>query len=252
MGDLGDFGKYALLNALCGEKTEDTLQLGVLWYRVPDESHNADGKYIAYLDGSEKNQRRFRDCAPSLYDGLAKLIGGGERTLERLETAGVLPADTRYFSEPLAYLDRRRQGLKARQALRSGWVQKGVDRVTGCALVFVDPDNGLQCASVSAHSRLGPKYVFYQELEPIVERGQSLVVYHHPSRQGTARSQVQSRMALLQQEVAPGRPVYAMLYRRGSARAFFVIPAVGAEALLERRLVDFLSGGWSQHFERIR
>lgn len=34
VGDIGDFGKYGLLRALCAHD----LSLGVVWYLVPDES----------------------------------------------------------------------------------------------------------------------------------------------------------------------------------------------------------------------
>jgi len=55
--DIGDFGKYGLLRALCSTVDDGSkLRLGVVWYLVPDESHNADGKFIQYLDHSTKNE----------------------------------------------------------------------------------------------------------------------------------------------------------------------------------------------------
>jgi hypothetical protein len=42
-GDIGDFGKFALLKGL--QKAIGGT-LGVVWYRVVDE---ADGKYVGYL-----------------------------------------------------------------------------------------------------------------------------------------------------------------------------------------------------------
>lgn len=59
VGDVGDFGKYHLLKVLSqGQGTGEgvSLSLGVVWYLVPDESHNADGKHIRYLDGSRKER----------------------------------------------------------------------------------------------------------------------------------------------------------------------------------------------------
>ena len=50
-GDIGDFGKYGLLRALCGaDEHGPALELGVLWYRVPNEDHKTDGRIIDYLD----------------------------------------------------------------------------------------------------------------------------------------------------------------------------------------------------------
>ena len=68
VGDLGDFGKYGLLKALCG----DTLKLGVNWYLIPDESHN--GKHTAYLKSTHKDSTAYRSCDPELYDSLRKIV----------------------------------------------------------------------------------------------------------------------------------------------------------------------------------
>src|SRR5829696_4979011 len=50
VGDVGDFGKYGLLRTLGAG-----LSLGVVWYLVPNESHNADGKHTSYLIPSRTN-----------------------------------------------------------------------------------------------------------------------------------------------------------------------------------------------------
>ena len=42
VGDIGDFGKYGLLRALCHGR-----RLGVAWYLYPDEAHN--GGIVQYL-----------------------------------------------------------------------------------------------------------------------------------------------------------------------------------------------------------
>ena len=48
-GDLGDFLKLGLLRYLVAATDgRPALRLGVVWYRVPDEAHNADGKHVAY------------------------------------------------------------------------------------------------------------------------------------------------------------------------------------------------------------
>ena len=48
-GDVGDFGKYGLLRVLSGFWAEPRLKLGVVWYLFPNETHNADGGLISYL-----------------------------------------------------------------------------------------------------------------------------------------------------------------------------------------------------------
>ena len=47
-GDIGDFMKLGLIRALVAG--DPPRRLGVNWYLCADESHNADGKHIGYLD----------------------------------------------------------------------------------------------------------------------------------------------------------------------------------------------------------
>lgn len=49
-GDVGDFGTYGLLRALAAPAGARPMRLGVVWHLVPDESHNADGKHVGYLN----------------------------------------------------------------------------------------------------------------------------------------------------------------------------------------------------------
>lgn len=55
-GDIGDFAKYGLLRAVVAGDPQ--LRLGVLWYRVPDENLNRDGRHIEYLQATCDNVRR--------------------------------------------------------------------------------------------------------------------------------------------------------------------------------------------------
>ena len=70
-GDVGDFGKYGLLRALCLPEGDrgPALRLGVVWYLTSDESHNNDGRHIGYLEPTPKNAKTLRVCDPSLGEG---------------------------------------------------------------------------------------------------------------------------------------------------------------------------------------
>ena len=87
VGDVGDFGKYGLLKALCGAD----LSLGVVWYLYPDEEDNGDGGHVGYLRPTPQNLRRFRDCDPDLYDDLGELVGNGSGACRALANAGYCP-----------------------------------------------------------------------------------------------------------------------------------------------------------------
>ena len=120
-GDLGDFLKLALLRWLVASNTaERTLRLGVVWYLVPDEDHNADGKHINYLDPTRPAARRFRTLDPDLYDALTSMMRSeASRSVAGLERCGALPPETVTFGTPLTFgslaVTDRAQRLERRQ-----------------------------------------------------------------------------------------------------------------------------------------
>lgn len=124
-GDVGDFGKYALLNRLCAEDGNGgpALSLGVLWYCFTEDEpreHN-DGKHIGYLQHSK--YREFRRCDPCLWEKMRKVVFCGRRSIATVEASGALPAGTAYYLEPLA--------LK-----RCAWLKAGRGTVASAELVF--------------------------------------------------------------------------------------------------------------------
>lgn len=115
-------------------------------------------------------------------------------------------------------------------------------------VVFVDPDNGLEIPSTPIYASRAPKHAYLSELGKFTRRGQTLVIYHHLGR----RPHVPEIFARIEQcEAAFGSPVTAVRYRRGTSRAFFVVPARAHQALLQKRLSTMLNGPWSRHFELV-
>jgi hypothetical protein len=128
-GDVGDFVKLGLLRALSPGR-----QLGVAWYRYPDEDHNGDGRHITYLD----QPARYEHLDPALFRAPAERHEGC--TLDHLASAGLwngaISSDA-----PVA------SGGDA--VTRSPWLAHRVVQPCGgatlspCDLVFADPDNGI-------------------------------------------------------------------------------------------------------------
>jgi len=254
VSDLGDFGKYGLLRGLCrsNDSSSPELTLGVVWYLVPDESHNADGKFIRYLDHSPKNDHRFRRCDPKLYDAL-DIIRKKDRNVSNIQKCSILPSGTVFYEEPLTFDGTPANSPEARRnriAYRNGWVQDALSATKDCDIIFVDPDNGLE-AGTKRYQKLGPKYVFFDELEPYCKRGQSLIIYHHTSRRGTAEEQVWERLAQIDERLNSSS-TFAMLYHRGSSRAFLVVPSAKHKSILTEKAEQFMHGPWSQHFTMVR
>ena len=117
-------------------------------------------------------------------------------------------------------------------------------------MVFLDPDNGFE-SGTRRHEAKGPKYVYFDEVQPYIDRGQSVVVYHHLHFGATALVQVDIMVERLRDRLDGCGHIHALKFRRGSARVFFVIPVPAHEAIFDERLARFASGLWSQHFSEV-
>lgn len=247
MGDVGDFGKYGLLRTLSGQTgSGPSLSLGVVWYLVPDEGHNDDGKHVSYL-----SKPAYRTCDPALFDGLRAIMADGLRDVARIQESDLFPRTTVYYDRFLSYAGLPTIGESARNhrlAKRENWLQGALKETVESDLVFLDPDNGFEIKSVKKHADKSPKYVFWDEATRFVERDQTLVFYHHLNRSADAPTQIQRKMNEFEDKL-PGKRVLPVLFRRGSLRAFFVLPAERHKELIDRRLTRMLQGPWSSHME---
>ncbi len=254
VGDLGDFGKFGLLRALCANTDTGIprpLTLGVVWYLVPDEGHNSDGKFTQFLDPTAQNQQNFRFCDPTLYDALRDIVESNARSVSSVRNAGVLPPGTKYHEAPLTFAGihtPRAKMISQRTRFRRNWLTQALQSTEGCDLVFIDPDNGFE-VKVGPHEPRGPKYAFFDELVPFAQRGQTLIVYHHIGRRGSAADQIKGRFDQIEERL--GRTSLALLYHRGSARAFFLIPADKHRDAIESMVENFLDSPWRRHFELV-
>lgn len=255
VGDVGDYGKYHLLKSLCtGNGCGPDLSLGVVWYLVPNEGNNGDGKHIRYLDleKAPSNLDRFRKGDPALYDALREIVTNGTRNVLRIQLSKVLPAKTVFYDRPLSFKEIPNNSPVARDkriALRDTWAQDALMETASCDFIFVDPDNGLEVPSVVRHHKKGPKYAYYKELVPFLQRKQSLVIYHHLGRTGSVKEQVSERLSQIKDKLETVDGVYALLYRRGTLRAFFVVPAAQhRDILLKRGRHLSEEVPWREHF----
>ena len=256
--DIGDFGKYGLLRWLCGVTTQGAaLSLGVHWYRFDgrDEATN-DGGFVGYLDGATETHRRLIQCDEPLAKSM-RIVLAGERSIEAIEQSGVLQSSTLYFGSGLNFDDAPRPPLRIER--RSDWNQAALTRLAGKDIAFFDPDNGLEIKSVPATRRMGPKYVFLDELLPYWGRGQSLVIYQHLARGSKHVIQIRNRAKQLRSALfgdQDKRDVIALRYGRGTARVFFVVPNPAnpdVAQLLRNRIYDFTESAWVKggHFTRV-
>ncbi|MEO6044282.1 MAG: hypothetical protein ABIQ47_10225 [Tepidiformaceae bacterium] len=241
-GDVGDFGKYGLLRALCGVQPQDlALRLGIVWYLVGDETHNSDGKHVGYLDKADK----YRICDPKLFDALKGAVSR-RRSVTLLPDMGVLPPGTVYFDDRLEL-----SGLQhgKRETSRALWWGAALRATEESQLVFCDPDNGIAIDPVKLLSKFGEKFAGLAELTALRERGQSVIVYHHADRSANVSTQAQRWANQLRGSVT--EPVLCLRYRRGTTRLFFVLPSTEHAEALRGRVQRFVGSPWAKHFDLV-
>jgi len=158
VGDQNDFAKYKLLRS-CATVFEEIV---IAWMLTADDGLS-DGSKIGYLA-----RAAWRDSDPELFDGLAALIRADQRNVAAVEAAGLLPRCS-FTAEPVPLNAAERVQYFSSIAARTG---KG-------SLIFFDPDNGLEVASVPKHRRGAEKYLFLDELEPFKAIESSLLIYQH-------------------------------------------------------------------------
>ena len=167
VGNIGDYGKYGLLRALCGlhpRGTSDHLSLGVIWYQTPPqgvESGNFD-----YL-----GQKKYETCDPDLFGALREVRdsagdSGQQRNLSVIEDSRILGEDTVFFDK----------AVPGDIPSRRKWFAEVLQAVNQQDVIFLDPDEGLH---VKKSERLSEKHACIGELEEIIMAGKIAVVYHH-------------------------------------------------------------------------
>jgi hypothetical protein len=243
VGDVGDYYKYALLRHLTGHKAEDdwrALVLGVVWYLYPDPCKANDGNHRSYLE--EANRARFEPLDPELYASMAAFCDPALRTVEEVARRGILPPGTSFFAEELSFSGFARGTPSAIQEIiahRNAWIARAMEATRGADLIFADPDNGLEVASVAIHRNRGAKFAFFSELAPFWERGQSLILYQHRDR-SAADEQAEKRKAELREKL-PGAAFVEVIYfpAFGGGRMFFIAAQPAHAKILRSRLDSF-------------
>lgn len=235
--DVGDFAKLGLIRALGRGQ-----RIGLLWYayRAPadsTEAKNGDGRHVAYLQ-----QAAFAACDPQLHAKLRQGLGEGApatRTIARLIQHALLPRGTQHHVEHVAP-----------RGQRSTWFAQAMKAVAGCSLVVADPDNGMARPGSSAEASSSRKHMLLAEAAALFARGQSLLLYHHLNRiEGSHAEQVSAWQERLGDALSA--PVWALRFRRGSSRVFYLVAAKPHRDGFAQRIEELRASAWVQggHFE---
>ncbi len=164
-GDVNDYVKYGLIRFLAREMQ---LSVAVCWM-LTAATAPSEGKKLQYLD----DPHRWRHLDPELFDALYKmdLPHNQSRSVALIEQSTLLPR-TSFFTEI----------LPDDAAMRRGYFGRLWQRALGADLIFFDPDNGMEVASVPAGEPRSSKYLYWTEAAEAFRRGHSLVLFQHFTR----------------------------------------------------------------------
>ena len=129
-GDKKDYIKYGLLNVLSSQyKT-----IGINWYLTDDEHGNQQhGKDVRYLE-----DRNWGHYAPEIFSKLKHRVNNDQRAVRFCRLDGVVKVQHEFMEKLPANAEQREY-----QKLREVWHAKAIGTLTGCDLVFLDPDIGV-------------------------------------------------------------------------------------------------------------
>lgn len=178
VGDVGDFGKYGLLNEIY-KKSNGSVRLGINWfYNTKEEKKRGEGKGI---DGGYRYLRdeKYKVCFLDLHNKLNKLgiVDRTKRSIKGIEKGQILPKETIFYSEPLPWENRFE-----REGNRKNWFKESLSQLKGADIIFLDPDNGVQTDKVRKTQIKAIKYVFRDEIKEYYELGKSFIIYNHRDR----------------------------------------------------------------------
>jgi hypothetical protein len=246
VGDIGDFGKFGLLRALfpCRD-----WRLGLVWYLVPNEVHNADGRHTEYLD----KPAEFRGCDPDLFDKISRLVAIKPRTVAAINVATLFGPETVSFSERLSF-----QGISAnsqagrdrRKQVRKEWLGNAAKAIKDCQAVFLDPDNGLETASTRSYEKKGPKFSYFDEVAALASAERVCVIYHHLGRK-SHKETIKRYVRQIEDRTNRRGLVSVLRFNRFSCRAYFILATETTRARVETARDRFLESSWSRCFERV-
>jgi hypothetical protein len=239
VGDIGDFGKYILLNKLselCGGNT----RIGINWY-YNDRPSGA----FRYL--SAMNANKYGPSAKALFDVLKRLVDADKEKLSKIENSSALPKSFIYY----------RESIPVTRNARARWFQNSMDRLKEANVVFLDPDNGIPyyakpdkdwIPNIGLNTARAVQYAYMEEIKKYYDRGQSVIVYNHRDMQPVA--QYMAKFVLLKRFVGLQNSMPILRFKKFRVRDYLLIPQKLHEGLFQKLSADLASKPYDDLFDR--
>jgi hypothetical protein len=251
VGDVGDFGKYGLLNEIC-KKSNEGVRLGINWFYVRrEERQRGDGRYIGYLNDENKDSKKYADCFRDLYNKLKGIVDG-RRSIKEIENGLILPKETIFYSKPLPYSS---VNPSKREEERKNWFKESLSQLKSADIIFLDPDNGIQTDKVRKTQIKAIKYVFKDEIKEYYELGKSLIIYNHRDR--SPKSKYDRKITESLGQINSPNSIKVLRFKRVSVRDFIFLIQKEHWDLIDQTIdyltsepYDFLFGIYNLDWEK--
>jgi hypothetical protein len=241
-GDIGDFGKYTLLNKL-SELSCNSVTLGVNWYYVNiPEKQSGDGRHIDYLNSHNPKNILFRECNPKLYEELKNIVKTNKRKISKIETRHILPKSTIFYSVPLPFSP---GSVSQRCTEREDWFLKSLTQFKKADILFLDPDNGIQSYKLKKSDKGAIKHAFVDEIYRYFQNKKSLIIYRHRDR--TPKQLYEQKFHMLADMV--GCDVKILRFKRVSVRDYIFLIQPKDKRLFEKLFNNLIIKPYNYLFE---
>lgn len=239
-GDVGDFGKYGLLSAIC----ESKLRLGINWY-LTNNDEKTDGKHIDYL-----RKKEFQKCDYELHSFLESSIQENRRNVSEIyqfeKFKSCLFYDEILELEHINALSEK--GRIERRQTRTKWFLKGLEKLDGSEIIFCDPDNGIETKSQSKYGKGSVKYTLIEEIQIMISLGKSLIVYNHRDR--STEEAYSKRFKEIHNLVGLETELRVLRFNRYSVRDYLIFIQPQHKEVLMPHIDRFINDRhWREHFK---
>lgn len=195
-GDVGDYGKYAMLRYLA----KDGIKIAVNWYLTVDDGSN-DGKFTSYLE--KEDMRRYDS---ELFDVLKEMVASGKRNISSFSERAVI-CNAKYYDAILT--------LNKQQRLT--WHMNALEACKDAELVFLDPDNGV---TENKSGKNANKFCFPEEIIDYYNTGSNVVYYCQKARR--TYEQWEEAKGLMQKYL-PSCKIFVITYHKGTQRSYIFV-----------------------------
>ena len=228
VGDIGDYGKYALVQAFA----KAGVRVGVNWYLTDNDGSN-DGKFIDYLD--EDRMRRYN---PEVFDALKKIANKEKKSVKDIQKSGII-TDAIFYDKKIDASG----SPKERDDFRKKWFIESESALADADLIFMDPDNGLlENGNVSKPGV--EKFILPEEVEKYFSAGHDVVYYCHKGRRSYAAWD--AYISLMFDRIPEAKPA-VLTYHKGSQRSYVFLIHEG-NFKKYRKIIDNFMSRWIRIF----